>query len=143
MRFITFLSEKYIFTVSSIPQFQVFVDHDMKELQEAKAGDGTIRFIARFDQKKLYIFHSDVLHNTVHVMLIDKNIIPNEKFHLNGIWGVANVKGKYLEYHSSDTLEAFPMIKTAIIIKYKGKDDWTKKWFKNTLIDSISNYRYY
>jgi hypothetical protein len=116
----------------------VYENPDMKELQDAGKSTGSVRFIAHMKEKKLFVFNSDVLHDSAYSTLKREEIIPKEDgeiFDFN-IWGVARVAGKYLKYESSDALDYLLQARAALN-NYNKKDNWTRRWFKRPLTEII------
>jgi hypothetical protein len=128
------LAEEYQFTLGNM--YSVYVDPTLKELNSVKF-ENMVRFIAHMEEEQIFVFHPDLLHYPVYMKLTTDGIVPPGDFWNFNIFGVARVEGKYLKYESSDSLEYHKKLRTILFKKYKGKDDWTKKWFKKSLVDTI------
>ena len=137
-----YLGEEYLTSFKNdyglVKNIEVFKNPTAKEIRDVSKTDFSpakeLRFMVDFDDKILYIFSVDTIHAMAYLKAIPqktRNEKPSSEFMF---WAVAkDIGGGKLKLTSCDTLQS----QRKPLIKYKGKDDWTKKWFGKPIIDLI------
>ena len=136
MRFFRYLNEDYLCRIESPydgDSFEVFVNPSSKELRDASNnGKDEVRFLADFQYKKLYIWHSDYTHADFLIDLPRKYKIGDpEKVSM----GLAALRGNKLEFTQPDG-EA--QVRGQIWPRMN--DKWLSKWFIEPYVATYKDY---
>jgi hypothetical protein len=148
MRFLNYLQEAYACSFTARKQMgpfaggytEVFKNPTPKEMKSASdaSGDlaGSVRFIADYIDKNLFVFKSSVFHEMCEKALKRDSLLSQESFPgWNAIWGAADLEHGHLVKLYADSSH-----KTDKIFKDKTLDDkWTVKWFGMPLLPIIKN----
>lgn len=151
MKFQQYLEEEYVgsFDASekdkplgkfTLGYTEIFKNPSMKEIKSAMETSPwfdniktAVRFICDFGFDNLYIFKPTTYHSNVANYLTKEKILNNARPSGNIVWGEAELKNGKLVYLSSDANHNIPLI----IKNFQGKDKWTEKWFKPSLVTSF------
>ena len=146
MKFLTYLQEKYIATVTGQKMYdfmggptEVFVNPTYKEIRDAaeQGGEfkGLVRFIADYEVKDIYVFKADTFHSNVSDYLNRAGKMKGDNTS-SCIWGVAIPFSGKLKFYDSDTAgnERQP------VYKYRTEDNWTIKWFGVPLFQALDKH---
>ena len=146
MKFLTYLHEKYIASVTGDKMYdfmggptEVFVNPTNKEIRDAaeQGGEfkGLVRFNADYESKNIYVFKADTFHSDVSGYLNRVGKMKGDNLS-SCIWGVAIPSGGKLKFMDSDTA-AGPGRGNSSHGVYKMEDDWTVKWFGVPLFQAL------